>query len=51
METYMVVVIVLVVIAVLFFGFTVIGGSNTGQTGRAVSNYPSSQYAGGGCGR
>lgn len=51
METYIVVIIIVLVLAVLFFGASVISGEGSSTTGKAVNNYPTTQYAGGACGR
>ena len=59
MDTTMVMVVGILVLALIFFGFTMFSASNTGSNygaGNAYSTYPSGklpggQSAGGGCGR
>lgn len=50
MKTSTIVIIVLLILALIFFGYTMINQGNPG-TGNLVSNYPSASYLGSGCGR
>ncbi len=51
MDKVTLVIIVILILALLFFGITLISSNNSANTGRVSSSYPSSQYVGGGCGR
>ena len=49
MDPYVVALLVIVVLALLFFGYAQI--SSRGTTGNAIAPSVQSQYVGGGCGR
>ena len=49
MDTFTLVIVVILILALIFFGVTILGGSS-GSSRASTSGYAPS-YAGGGCGR
>ncbi len=52
MDTTTIIVIAILVIALLFFGYTILKPNTSGTTGTGqVTSFPQQQAIGGGCGR
>ena len=49
METATLIVIVILIIALMFFGYTIF--SSNSNSGRTTGSYSAPSYSGGGCGR